>query len=161
MYYPKPRNQYWVADHYKNGHVPQIARGHYHVNDWWISLMQINAWHTTISTPMKKSNLELIWNKYRLILHVHLYMHYSLMGKMRLPFIDSDFYTPIFKTGRIMVYQCPSVHPFHMSHSNLRTPWPIHFKFQSYWNWWSYGLYTLWWNFEFSFQSYGPLFIKL
>ena len=32
---------------------------------------------------------------------------------------------------------------------------------QSYWNWWSYGLYTLWWNFEFSFQSYGTLFIKL
>ena len=24
---------------------------------------------------------------------------------------------------------CPSVHPFHMLHSNLRTPWPIHFKF--------------------------------
>ena len=24
---------------------------------------------------------------------------------------------------------CLSVHPFHMSHSNLRTPWPIHFKF--------------------------------
>ena len=23
----------------------------------------------------------------------------------------------------------PSVCPFHMSHSNLRTPWPIHFKF--------------------------------
>ena len=33
---------------------------------------------------------------------------------------------------RIMVYQCPSVgpvRPFHMSRSNLRTPWPIHFKF--------------------------------
>ena len=28
-----------------------------------------------------------------------------------------------------MVYHCPSVHPFHMSRSNLRTPWPIHFKF--------------------------------
>ena len=24
---------------------------------------------------------------------------------------------------------CLSVRPFHMSHSNLRTPWPIHFKF--------------------------------
>ena len=23
----------------------------------------------------------------------------------------ADFYTPVFKTGRIMVYQCPSVHP--------------------------------------------------
>ena len=39
-----------------------------------------------------------------------------------------DFYTPVFKTGRIMVYHCPSVRPFHMSRSNLRTPWPIHFK---------------------------------
>ena len=29
-----------------------------------------------------------------------------------------------------MVYQCPTVRrPFHMSHSNLRTSWPIHFKF--------------------------------
>jgi hypothetical protein len=28
-----------------------------------------------------------------------------------------------------MVYHCPSVRPFHMSHSNLRTPWPIHIKF--------------------------------
>ena len=55
------------------------------------------------------------------------------MGKMRLPFIDSDFNTPVFKTGRIMVYQCLtirlSVCPFHMSRSNLRTPWSIHFKF--------------------------------
>ena len=45
----------------------------------------------------------------------------------------SSFYTPVFKTGHIMVYQCstvrPSVSPFHMSRSNLRTPWPIHFKF--------------------------------
>ena len=24
---------------------------------------------------------------------------------------------------------CPSIRPFHMSRSNLRTPWPIHFKF--------------------------------
>ena len=24
---------------------------------------------------------------------------------------------------------CLSICPFHMSHSNLRTPWPIHFKF--------------------------------
>ena len=42
------------------------------------------------------------------------------------------FYTPVFKTRRIMVYQCPncpSVRPFHMSCSNLRTPLPIHFKF--------------------------------
>ena len=32
-----------------------------------------------------------------------------------------------------MVYQCPTVHPFvrpfHMPRFNLRTPWPIHFKF--------------------------------
>ena len=26
-------------------------------------------------------------------------------------------------------FVCPSVRPFHMSRSNLRTPWPIHFKF--------------------------------
>ena len=51
------------------------------------------------------------------------------------------FYMPVFKTGRIMVYQCPTVRPsvhlsvrpsvclFHMSRSNLRTPWPTHFKF--------------------------------
>ena len=51
--------------------------------------------------------------------------------------VFSNFYTPVFKTGRIMVYQCstvrpsvrPSVRPFHMSRSKLRTPWPIHFKF--------------------------------
>ena len=29
------------------------------------------------------------------------------------------FYSPVFKTGRIMVYQCPSV----------RFTWPIHFRF--------------------------------
>jgi hypothetical protein len=29
-------------------------------NDWWISLMQINALHMAMSTPMKRSNLELI-----------------------------------------------------------------------------------------------------
>ena len=39
------------------------------------------------------------------------------------------FYMPVFKTGRIMVYQYPTVRPFHMSRSNLRTPWTIHFKF--------------------------------
>ena len=26
---------------------------------------------------------------------------------------------------------CPSVRPFHMSRSNLRTPWPIYFTFHS------------------------------
>ena len=40
-----------------------------------------------------------------------------------------SFYTPDFKTGHIMVYQCLSVRPFHMSRSNIRTLWPIHFKF--------------------------------
>ena len=45
------------------------------------------------------------------------------------------FYTPVFKTGRTLYYgiHCTnvwlSVRPFHMSRSNLRTPWPIHFKF--------------------------------
>jgi hypothetical protein len=43
-----------------------------------------------------------------------------------------------------------SVRPFHMSRSNLRTPWPIHFKFHRV-----IGIdgLTLCWNFEFSFQS--------
>ena len=47
-----------------------------------------------------------------------------------------SFYTPVFKTGRIdgTYYGIPmsdrlSIRPFHMSSSNLRTPWPIHFKF--------------------------------
>ena len=53
------------------GHYHDNARGHYHVNDWWISLTQINARHMTISTPMKKSNLELIWNKS--IYHINKY----------------------------------------------------------------------------------------
>jgi hypothetical protein len=40
------------------------------------------------------------------------------------------FIRPVFKTGRILVYHCPFIRPsFHMSRSNLRTPWPIHFKF--------------------------------
>ena len=39
-----------------------------------------------------------------------------------------SFYTPVFKTGRFMVYQCLAVRPFHMSRCKLRTPWPIHFK---------------------------------
>ena len=55
--------------------------------------------------------------------------------------VDRFFIRPSFKTGRIMVYQCPtvgqsvrpsvwsSVSSFHMSRSNLRTPWPIHLKF--------------------------------
>ena len=55
--------------------------------------------------------------------------------------VDRFFIRPSFKTGRIMVYQCPtvgqsvrpsvwsSVRSFHMSRSNLRTPWPIHLKF--------------------------------
>jgi hypothetical protein len=40
------------------------------------------------------------------------------------------FYTPVFKTG-VLWYTTvrASVRPFHMSLSNLRTPWPIHFKF--------------------------------
>ena len=30
---------------------------------WWISLTLINAWHMTMYTPMKTSDLELVWNK--------------------------------------------------------------------------------------------------
>jgi hypothetical protein len=39
------------------------------------------------------------------------------------------FYTPVFKMWRIIMSDCPSIRPFHMSRSNLRTTWPIHFKF--------------------------------
>ena len=52
-----------------------------------------------------------------------------------------------------------NVRPFHMSHSNLRTPWPIHFKFHRVIG--IDGLMSVCFNFEFSFQSYGTLFIKL
>ena len=41
-----------------------------HVNDWWISLTQINTWQKTMSTPVKKSILELIWNNMWLNLSV-------------------------------------------------------------------------------------------
>jgi hypothetical protein len=61
----------------------------------------------------------------------------------------------------IMVYQCPTVRLFHMSRSNLRTPWSIHFKFHRVIGIDGLTIYTLWRNFEFSFQSYGTLFIKL
>ena len=54
-----------------------------------------------------------------------------------------------------------SVCPFHMSRSNLRTPWPIHFKLRIVIGIDSLMVYTFWWNFNFSFQSYGTLFIKL
>ena len=37
-------------------------RENYHVNDWMIGLTHIDTWHMIMSTPMKKSNLELIWN---------------------------------------------------------------------------------------------------
>jgi hypothetical protein len=40
---------------------------------------------------------------------------------------------PIWKYPCIYLYipisDCPSVRPLHMSRSNLKTPWPIHFKF--------------------------------
>ena len=65
------------------------------------------------------------WTKYRY--KINLSSHNELLPS----------HTPVFKTRRIMVYQCPtvrpsvclSVRPFHMSRSNLRTPLPIHFKF--------------------------------
>ena len=47
-----------------------------------------------------------------------------------------------------MVYHCPSV-----SHVALYLKNPLANSLQisqSYWNWWS-----LWWNFDFSFKSYG------
>ena len=63
------------------------------------------------------------------------------------------FIRPSFKTGRIMVYQCPTVRPFHMSRSNLRTPWPIHFKFHRVIG--IDGLYTLCWNSNFHSRVMG------
>ena len=43
----------------------------------------------------------------------------------------TNYYTPVFKTGHygIPMSDCPSVRLFHMSRSNIKTPWPIHFKF--------------------------------
>jgi hypothetical protein len=68
--------------------------------------------------------------------HEWMYMMQHFISSLLLKVTFADcfacfdcFYTPVFKTGRIMVYHCPSVCPFHMSCSNLRTPWPIHFKF--------------------------------
>ena len=55
----------------------------------------------------------------------------------------------------------PSIRPFDMSRSNLRTPWLIHFKLCRVIGYDGYGLYTFWWNFNFSFRSYGTLFVKL
>ena len=51
-----------------------------------------------------------------------------------------------------------SVRPFHMSHSNLKNPWPIHFKLRT-----DIGIdsLTVCILFNFSFQSCGTLFIKL
>ena len=40
----------------------------------------------------------------------------------------------------------------------LKTPWPIRFKLRIGIG--IVGLYTFWWNFNFSIQSYGTLFIK-
>ena len=61
------------------------------------------------------------------------------------------FYTPVFKTRHIMVYQCPTVRPS-VSHVALWLKNPLANSLQisqRYWIWLSYGLYTLWWNFEF------------
>jgi hypothetical protein len=40
---------------------------------------------------------------------------------------DVLWYTNVRLSVRLSV--CLSVRPFHMSRSNFRTPWPIHFKF--------------------------------
>jgi hypothetical protein len=61
----------------KTREVHDNARGHYHVNDCCISLTKINAWHMTMSTPMKKSNLELIWNKLNLLDGFGLFMVFN------------------------------------------------------------------------------------
>jgi hypothetical protein len=49
-----------------------------------------------------------------------------------------------------------------MPRCKLRTPWPIHFKLRIVIGIDSCMVCILfWWNFNFSFQSYGTLFIKL
>jgi hypothetical protein len=57
----------------------------------------------------------------------------------------------------------PSVHPFHMSRSYLRTPWPIHFKFHRVIGIDGLTVCILYGEILifFSFLSYGTLFIKL
>ena len=85
------------------------------------------------------------------------------MNKLFEPFIfirpslrrDVLWYTNVRLSVRL------SIRPFHMSCSNLRTPWSIHFKFHRVIGIDGLMIYTLWRNFEFSFQSYGTLFIKL
>ena len=62
-------------------------------------------------------------NCYLLVRH----LKFTLVYWLKITLLS--FYTPICKTGRIMVYQCLTGRPFHMSCSNLRTPWTIHFKF--------------------------------
>ena len=55
-----------------------------------------------------------------------------------------------------------SVRPFHMSRSNLRTPWSIHFKLQRVIGIDGLTVCILYGEIsKFSFQSYGTLFIKL
>jgi hypothetical protein len=68
---------------------------------------------------------------------------------------------PVFKTGRIMVYQCLSVRPFHMSRSNLRTPWPIHFKLHRVIGIDGLTVCILYGEILNFHSSYGTLFIKL
>jgi hypothetical protein len=46
--------------------------------------------------------------------------------------------------SRVMGLYSSNCRWFFMSRCKLRTPWPIHF-----------GLYTFWWNLNFSFKSYG------
>jgi hypothetical protein len=36
LYYPKPRNQYWVADHYKNRYIPQKTTNVRYLNKYTI-----------------------------------------------------------------------------------------------------------------------------
>ena len=40
---------------------------HYHVNDWWISLTQISAWHMTMSTPIDMKYIVIIISLHQII----------------------------------------------------------------------------------------------
>ena len=56
--------------------------------------------------------------------HLHVFMRPSLRR-------DVLWYTNVRLSAcpSVRPSVCPSIRPFHMSRSNLRTPWPIHFKF--------------------------------
>jgi hypothetical protein len=96
---------------------------------------RIKTYRTSKSLNTKKRQymaLEIqiiVWDRHKNVAGLNHILHSIKVSCFKEFWGTICFYTSVFKTGRIMVYQCPSIRPFHMSHSNLRTPWPIHFKF--------------------------------